>query len=216
VRYSVIILTGLLALRLAASTPEAKNPPSQPTALDLQRESIRRQRDSLRQQLGIKIEATTAEFEFLTPPTPLIESDCLPLESSEIEPLIADAAKKQSLSPQLVRAVIRQESGFKPCAVSSKGAQGLMQLMPSTATQLHVVDPFDPAQNVDAGAAFLKQMLSKYNGDLALALTAYNAGSGRADQLDPSQYPLETQDYVARILAEVGTTQTKPAAKDTR
>ena len=134
----------------------------------------------------------------------------MPLESSEIEPLIEEAAKKQSLSPRLMRAVIRQESGFKPCAVSSKGAQGLMQLMPATATQLRVADPFDPAQNIDAGAVFLRQMLNKYNGDLRLALAAYNAGSGRADQLDPSQYPLETQDYVARILADLGSTEAKP------
>jgi hypothetical protein len=213
-RYRVTILSALWILRLGASTPEAKNQPVQPTALDLQRESIRKQRDSLRQQLGIKLEATTSDFEFLTPPTPLVESDCMPLESSEVEPLISDAAKKQSLSPQLVRAVIRQESGFKPCAVSAKGAQGLMQLMPETATQLHVIDPFDPAQNVDAGAAFLKQMLRKYNGDLRLALAAYNAGSGRTDQLDPSQYPLETQDYVARILAEVGNLEMKQAEKN--
>jgi Transglycosylase SLT domain len=213
-RYRITILSALWILHLSASTPETKNQPGQPTALDLQRESIRKQRDSLRQQLGIKLEATSSDFEFLTPTTPLIENGCMPLESSEVEPLISDAAKKQSLSPQLVRAVIRQESGFKPCAVSSKGAQGLMQLMPETATQLHVIDPFDPVQNVDAGAAFLKQMLRKYNGDLRLALAAYNAGSGRADQLDPSQYPLETQDYVARILAEVGSLETKEAEKN--
>jgi transglycosylase-like protein with SLT domain len=213
-RYRVTILLALWILQLGAGTPETKSQSVQTTALDLQRESIRKQRDSLRQQLGINIEATTSDFEFLTPPTPLIESDCTPLESSEVEPLISVAAKKQSLSPQLLRAVIRQESGFKPCAVSSKGAQGLMQLMPETATQLHVIDPFDPAQNVDAGAAFLKQMLKKYNGDLRLALAAYNAGSGRTDQLDPSQYPLETQDYLARILAEVGNPQTKQAEKD--
>ncbi len=202
------------ALPLIATTPDAKAPTAQPTALDMQRESIRKQRDSLRQQLGIKVEATTSDFEFLTPPAPLIESDCIPLESSIVEPLITEAAKKQSLSPQLVRAVIRQESGFKPCAVSSKGAEGLMQLMPATAAQLHVVDPFDPAQNVDAGTAFLKQMLNKYNGDLRLALVAYNAGTGRADQLDPSQYPAETQDYVARILADLGNPETKPGEKD--
>jgi soluble lytic murein transglycosylase-like protein len=99
---------------------------------------------------------------------------------------------------------MRQESGFKPCAVSIKGAQGLMQLMPATAAQFHVTDPFDPEQNVQAGALFLKQLLKKYNGDLRLALVAYNAGSTRADQLDPSQYPAETQGYLANIFADLG------------
>jgi soluble lytic murein transglycosylase-like protein len=103
----------------------------------------------------------------------------------------------------LIRAVMRQESGFKPCAVSAKGAQGLMQLMPETAQLLRVGDVFDPAQNVQAGASFLKRLLKKYNGDLRLALVAYNAGAMRADQSDPARYPLETQGYLANIFAEL-------------
>ncbi len=89
-----------------------------------------------------------------------------------------------------------------------------MQLMPATATQLQVSDPFDPEQNVQAGAAFLKQLLKKYSGDLRLALVAYNAGATRADQLKPSQYPLETQGYLANIFAELGSPespQSEPA-----
>ena len=176
----------------------------------MQRESLNKQRESLRQQIGVKVEATNSDFEFLTPMTPLPDNDCPALESDDAESLIAAAAKKQSLSPELVRAVMRQESGFKPCAVSVKGAQGLMQLMPATVTQFHVADPFDPEQNVQAGAAFLKQLLKKYNGDLRLALVAYNAGPARADQLEPSQYPLETQGYLANIFAELGAPETPP------
>jgi Transglycosylase SLT domain len=208
----LILLLG--ALTSGAELPSEKGPAPAPTALDIQRDSLRRQRDSLRQQLGIKLEATASDYEFLTPPTPLIvESDCPPLEPAKVDSLIEDAAKKQSLSPQILRAVMRQESAFKPCAVSSKGAQGLMQLMPETSVELKVVDPFDPAQNVQAGTAFLKQLLKKYNGDLRLALVAYNAGPGRADQLDPSKYPLETQDYVANIMGELEKLATKPAAE---
>ena len=143
--------------------------------------------------------------------TPLPDNDCPALESGDVEALIAASAKKESLKPELVRAVMRQESNFKPCAVSVKGAQGLMQLMPATATQFHVTDPFDPDQNVTAGAAFLKQLLKKYNGDLRLALVAYNAGATRADQLDPSQYPPETQGYLANIFAELGNPETPPS-----
>lgn len=175
-----------------------------PTALDLQRESLKKQRESLRQQRGVKMGGTDGDSEFLIPMSTLVVSDCPTLENEEAESLIAAAATKQSLSPELLRAVMRQESGFKPCAVSIKGAQGLMQLMPATAAQFHVTDPFDPEQNVQAGALFLKQLLKKYNGDLRLALVAYNAGSTRADQLDPSQYPAETQGYLANIFADLG------------
>ncbi len=201
----------LLALALGTATLIWSAPPvKQLSALDLQRESIRQQRQALRQQLGIKADATISDFEFLTPLPPLAVSDCPSLDADEVESLIAAAAKKQELAPQLVRAVMRQESGFKPCAVSVKGAQGLMQLMPATAAQLHVVDPFDPEQNVQAGAAFLKRLLKKYNGDLRLALVAYNAGATRADQLDPSQYPAETQGYLANIFAELGDPVSNP------
>ena len=76
--------------------------------------------------------------------------------------------------------------------------------MPATAWELHVADPFDPKQNVQAGAAYLKQLLKRYNGDLRLALVAYNAGPARADQLAPSEYPLETQQYLENVLGELG------------
>ena len=138
-------------------------------------------------------------------PLPLLpQANCERLDKQTVESLIASAAKKQSLDPALLRAVMKQESGFKPCAVSIHGAQGLMQLMPSTAVLLHVEDPFDPEQNVQAGAAFLKQLLGRYKGDLRLALIAYNAGPLRADQPAGEPYPAETQGYLASIFAQLG------------
>ncbi len=202
--YLLLLILGSAPLIGAVVADSKIAAPVKLSALDLQRESLNKQRESLRQQIGVKVEATNSDFEFLTPITPLPDNDCPALESGEVESLIAAAAKRESLTPELVRAVMRQESRFKPCAVSVKGAQGLMQLMPATAAQFHVSDPFDPEQNVKAGAAFLKQLLTKYNGDLRLALVAYNAGATRADHLEPSQYPLETQDYLANIFAELG------------
>src|SRR5581483_9526701 len=116
--------------------------------------SLKKQRESVRQQRGVTTEDTGTDSEFWTPISALVVSDCPPLETGLADSLITAAARKQSLSPELVRAVMRQESGFKPCAVSIKGAQGLMQLMPATAAQFHVTDPFDPEQNVQAGALF--------------------------------------------------------------
>jgi membrane-bound lytic murein transglycosylase MltF len=204
-RFLILVLFAVSALR--GETPDASKAvqAKAQSSIDAQKQSLRKQRDSLRQQLGIKEESTTADFEFVTSIAPLIVSDCPRLEDPEVESLIAVVAKKEALSPQLLRAIMRQESGFKPCAVSIKGAQGLMQLMPATSAQFHVTDPFDPEQNVRAGAAFLRQLLKKYNGDLRLALVAYNAGPLRADQLTSSQYPQETQGYLASIFAEIGT-----------
>jgi len=181
-----------------------------------QRESLAKQRQSLQEQLGQKQsgqkDAPLEPISFITPFPPLPETDCAPLPSSEIDSLIASAAKKQSLQPELLHAVMKQESGFKACAVSVKGAQGLMQLMPATADRFHVADPFDPSQNVEAGAAFLKQMLNKYKGDLRLALVAYNAGPKRADDANTDSYPEETQNYIASIFADLGIDKVKSSA----
>ncbi len=134
------------------------------------------------------------------------------MENSKLTEVIAAAAQKHSLDPALLRAVIKQESGFKPCAVSIKGAQGLMQLMPATARELHVSDAFDPVQNVHAGAAYLKQLLDRYKGDLRLALVGYNAGPGRADQGAENPYPNETENYVASIFSDLGLHQPESAS----
>jgi len=182
------------------------------TSLQKQHESLNRQFDSLRQQLGKDADLPDINISFVAPLPPLAVADCAPLPSDDIAALIGNAAKKNSLQPEILHAVMKEESGFKPCAVSIRGAQGLMQLMPATAEQLHVSDPFDPEQNVQAGAAFLKQLLGKYNGDLRLALIAYNAGAARADQGADRSIPEETQSYLAHIFGDLGVQRVETSA----
>jgi soluble lytic murein transglycosylase-like protein len=191
-------------------------------ALQHQRESLEKQRRSLTMQLGEPIDAKIqfADSDFLLPSSPEPEAACLPVAVDEVETTIQTAAKKNALSTALIKAVIKQESGFRPCAVSPKGAQGLMQLTPETAKQMHLADPFDPDKNIEAGAAYLKQMLDRYKGDLRLALVAYNAGPARADQPKTAAdnaiaYPLETQNYVAGVFAQLGITQWDETEKNT-
>jgi soluble lytic murein transglycosylase-like protein len=138
---------------------------------------------------------------------------CPPLASDKREDLISEAARRESIEPALVRAVMQRESAFHPCAVSIKGALGLMQLMPATLAQFHVSDPFDPAQSVHAGVAFLRTLLDKYQGDLRLTLAAYNAGPARVENTDPATYPSETKNYVADILGELGIATSQNSTK---
>jgi soluble lytic murein transglycosylase-like protein len=119
--------------------------------------------------------------------------------AAEIDSAIEQAAARHNVDPNLVRAVIKVESNFNPSAVSRKGAMGLMQLMPATARQLNVNDPFDPEQNVDAGVRHLKQLLESYNGDVRLTLAAYNAGAGAVARSSGVPHYAETQNYVRRI-----------------
>jgi soluble lytic murein transglycosylase-like protein len=130
-------------------------------------------------------------------------ADCDPLPSGELDPLIESASQKSGVDVQLVRAVIERESAGRPCALSARGAQGLMQLMPDTADDFEVQDPFDPKQNVEAGAKLLKSLLNRYNNDTSLALSAYNAGPQRVDQEGGIPQIPETVDYVAEILSKL-------------
>jgi Transglycosylase SLT domain len=129
--------------------------------------------------------------------------DCDPLPNEELDPLIADASRKAGVDGHLVRAVIDRESAGRPCALSARGAQGLMQLMPATAEDYDVDDAFDPQQNVEAGAKLLKSLLERYNNDASLALGAYNAGPERVDQAAGVPQISETRDYVSAILEKL-------------
>jgi hypothetical protein len=119
--------------------------------------------------------------------------------SADINSAIEQAAARHNVDPNLVRAVVKVESNFNPNAVSRKGAMGLMQLMPATARQLKLKNPFDPEQNVDAGVRHLKQLLESYGGDVKLTLAAYNAGAGAVARSSGVPRYAETQNYVRRI-----------------
>jgi soluble lytic murein transglycosylase-like protein len=121
-------------------------------------------------------------------------------EQQTIEQKVRQAAEKYNLPPELISAVIRAESNFDAQAVSPAGAQGLMQLMPETARELGVEDPFDIEQNIDGGAKYLRNMLDRFGGSLRKALAAYNAGPGTVSKYGGRvPYP-ETRQYVQRVL----------------
>jgi soluble lytic murein transglycosylase-like protein len=137
-------------------------------------------------------------------------AECDPLPEEQLNGIITGAAQKEGVGFELIKAVIEEESAARPCAVSFRGAEGLMQLMPATAEQFNVQDPFDPKQNVEAGAQLLKLLLGKYDNNLTLALSAYNAGSGRVDQEGGIPPIPETLNYVADSYANCGRRRTSP------
>jgi len=121
------------------------------------------------------------------------------IDRDGVEKLVREAADRHHMDPALVRAVIETESGWNPAAKSRKGALGLMQLIPTTAVRFGVNDAFSPQQNVDAGVRYLKTLLERYNGNLDLALAAYNAGEGAVDRAHGIPAFRETRDYVQKV-----------------
>jgi soluble lytic murein transglycosylase-like protein len=144
----------------------------------------------------------------ITPPT--MVPACSAMQENELTPLVTEAAKSRGVQPELVFAVMKRESAFYPCALSDKGAIGLMQLLPEVAQQFGA-DPLDPKQNINAGAQYLKELLARYKGDLKLALAAYNAGPQRVDAEKKVPDIPETTAYVDAILKDLNSKQ--PPAK---
>jgi soluble lytic murein transglycosylase-like protein len=178
------------------------------TAGDRMRASIEKQREAVRKQAkdagATLIPWSPSPFD----PAPSAgaaapAAACDALADEVVTPLIENAAKDNSLPVNMVRALIEQESGYRPCAVSPKGAQGLMQLMPETAADLELKEPFDPKQNITAGTKYLKQLLDKYKGNNKLALAAYNAGPAAVDAANGIPDIPETRDYVDAILKKI-------------
>jgi len=128
------------------------------------------------------------------------------LPATPYDPYIEIVARDNGVDPTLVKAVALVESGFNARAKSSKGAQGLMQLMPATAAQYGVTNLHDPYQNLSAGAKHLRGLLDLYDGDVTLALAAYNAGSGAVTRYGGVPAYAETQDYVKKVQTKMGRT----------
>ena len=125
-----------------------------------------------------------------------------PVDRRSLDEMVSGAGQRHQIDPDFINSVIRAESGFNNRAVSKKGAQGLMQLMPQTASRLGVTNSFDPNSNVEGGTKYLRELLEKYNYDVPKALAAYNAGPGRVDRYRGVPPYFETQTYVAKIIRD--------------
>ena len=137
-------------------------------------------------------------------PDEVIEEVASASASGDLRELAAASARRHGLDPELVLAVVAVESGFQPQAVSRKGAQGLMQLMPATAKELGVKDALDPAENLDGGSRYLKDLIALYGGDVKKALAAYNAGPGAVARHGGIPPYKETRRYVREVLKRSG------------
>jgi len=213
-RHSFVCLTLWVSASAVAETPQEESRKAMEASVARQRQAVAAMQIPIAKQRaalaathtdaaakGTAVEA--APTPFFTLSWPALGAGCDPLPESELSPLIEQAAQKEEVDASLLRAVAEQESGFRSCAVSQKGAMGLMQLMPATAQELGVSDPFDPGQSLMSGARLLKQLLSRFGGDTALALGAYNAGAARVEESGGIPQIPETKHYVQQILRKL-------------
>lgn len=204
-RYALITIVGQVVV-LAQDAAAIRAAMS--AGLEKQRASIQQQVSSNQKQASTSQEQGFFSLAWPTPPAFSNQPICDPIPPELLGSLVDQAAQRESVQAELIRAVIRQESGGRPCAVSPKGAQGVMQLMPDTAQELGVIDAFDPKQNIDGGVKLLKSLITKYSGNVSLALAAYNAGSALVDKDHAIPQIPETINYVSDILEEL--TKKKP------
>jgi len=180
---------------LAADDPYSAIRAAQEASVQKQRAATRKQEAAAAAQSPTFFISTARDFSE--------EIACDRPPDGQIREMVNDGAKEAGLAPDLVHAVVKKESGYNPCAISVKGAQGLMQLMPSVQTQFGVTDPYDAKQNIGAGTRLLKLLLDAYGGDLPKALSAYNAGPARVDQFGGVPPIPETMRYVSGILSDL-------------
>ncbi len=211
----VIFLLLLTMAALGQTSIAPISPPADDKIRAAMETSLAKQRISIQKQAGMSAGAPGSFFTIAWPRpaavaistssdiVPVALLDCQPAPDIELTPIIEDVAKRESIDARVIREVMRKESGFRPCAVSPKGAQGLMQLMPATQQQFGVTDPFNPEQSVAAGGKLLKQLMERYGGNISLALAAYNAGPRRVDAAGGVPPIPETSAYVSDIIKKL-------------
>jgi soluble lytic murein transglycosylase-like protein len=133
-----------------------------------------------------------------SPPPPVLGTSELLLQKRDLDWMAREAGQEYGVDTSLIKAVIQAESGGNPIAVSPAGAKGLMQLMPGTAAEMGVGNPFDPVQNIRGGTRYLRKLLDRYQGDVRLALAAYNWGMGNVEAR-PEAMPRETRNYILKV-----------------